>query len=571
MTLPRRFAGLILLLIFLTACLPVPAADPPAKRPTARLAVLVVFDQFRGDYLQRWDELLGEDGFHRLEQDGAWFQNCHYPYANTVTGAGHASLGTGTSPDKHGIIANNWFDRTEGEAVYCAAVPRYQRVPLADPAKDNADKPKKSKGGGSPDRLLSPTLADALKAATDGKGRVVSLSLKDRGAVLTAGKRPDACYWFDASDGLFVTSTYYRDRAHDWVEEFNKGRPADLWFGRDWRHLRPSLDYAKYSGPDDVTGEGLGVKKSQGRAFPHPMTGGQTKPGADYYETLYTSPFANDLLLDLAKRAIDELKLGTNDTPDLLCLSFSSNDPVGHIWGPDSQEVLDTTLRTDLVVKELLNHLDARVGKGRYILALSADHGVCPLPEVSREKGRDAKRLDPKLVREEAEAFLQEKFGKKDGRWIEATDGGSIYLNRATLKAAGAEQTRVEEALADWFIKRPEFQAAYTRTQLLKEIRKEDEISQRVRHSFHPERGGDVYPVLKPYYLMDIYLTGTTHGTPHAYDTHVPLLVYGPGVRPAVRREPIIPQAATVILASGLGIKAPADAEAPLPEKLFEE
>jgi predicted AlkP superfamily pyrophosphatase or phosphodiesterase len=550
---------------------------PAAQAPDVRLAVLVVFDQLRGDYPRRWAEVFGEDGFRRLGREGASFENCHYPYSNTVTGAGHASLATGTWPARHGVIGNNWYERSEGEAVYCATLPRYQRVPpveakAAGEGPEGGGKSKKARAGGAPDRLLTQTLADVVKQAG---GKVVSLSLKDRGAVFMGGRRPDACYWFDTADGRFVTSTYYRDCVHPWVEEFDRGRPADFWFGRAWRRLRPDLDYQKYSGPDDVAGEGVGFKKSQGRTFPHPMTGGAKQPGTDYYETLTFSPFGNDLLLELARKAIDTEKLGAGGTKDLLCLSFSSTDLVGHVWGPDSQEVFDTALRDDLVVKELLNYLDARVGKGRYLLVLSADHGVCPMPEVSRAKGREAVRLDPDRLYKEAEAFLNEKFGAKGeapARWLEKPpEPNNWYLNHAALRAAGVGQTRAEEVLSDWLRKQPGIEAVYTRSQLRDGVLQDDAIGQRVKRSFHPERSGDVLIVTKPYYLMDTYQTGTTHGTPHEYDTHVPLMVFGPGVRLGERREAVTPQAAAAILAHGLGVPPPRDAEAGVPEKLFGE
>jgi predicted AlkP superfamily pyrophosphatase or phosphodiesterase len=570
--------SVVLLALALAWPSPVPA-DPAQKAGTMRLAVLVVFDQMRGDYLTRWDELFGDDGFHRLEKDGAWFQNCHYPYAMTVTGAGHSSLATGTSAYKHGIVANEWHDRAEGESVYCATGKRYQRVPPAEKMDRKEDKKQKERDAGSPERLLSPTLGDALKEATGGKARIVALSLKDRSAVLPGGRRPDACYWLDTADGTIVTSTYYRDRVHPWVEEFNRHKGVDRfnrrmgvdrYFGRAWTRLRTDLDYARYSGPDDAPGEGTGY--GQGVTFPHAMDGGLKKPGKKYYDALYQSPFGNELLLDLVRRAIDAEQLGSRDTPDLLTISFSCNDPIGHCWGPDSQEVLDVTLRADRIVKELLAVLDAKVGKGRYVLTLAADHGVCPLPEASRARGREAERLEPTLMRKQAEDFLQETFGKKDEaktRWIEAFVNQNFYLDRAALKAAKVDAARVEKELARWAKDRPGIQAAYTRTQLLKGVDAKDEVGQRVRRSFHPERSGDVLLVLKPYYLMTTWLTGTMHGTPHPYDTHVPLLAYGPGIRGGVRKDAVTPQAGVAILAHALGIKPPRDAEAPVPEKLF--
>ncbi len=566
----RRLGVLALaLLVGVTLCnLPSPgagAADvPDGGRP--RLAVLVVFDQFRADYLTRWNDLFGEGGFHRLEREGAWFQNCNYPYADTITAAGHASILSGCSPATHGIIENEWYDRDSDAIVSCVGSDRYERVPPAPPpARGTRKKPT----GVSPDRMLAPTLGDALKDATAGRGRVVGLSFKDRSAVLPAGHRPDACYWLDTTTGTFVTSTYYRDRPHPWVEEFNRGRPADRWFGQDWTRLRTDLDYERYSGPDDQDGEGRGY--AEGRTFPHPITGGLRAPGSTYYSALYTSPFGNELLLDLVERAIDAEQLGRHAQPDLLCVSFSCNDPIGHVWGPDSQEVLDVTLRSDVIVRRLLAYLDEHVGKGRYVLALTADHGVCPLPEVSREKGRDAGRIPASLLALKAPAFLDSTFGAGDGndRWFEAIAAPWIYLNQKLLAKRGLKSSQVEEALAGWLRTQPGVQAVYTRTQLLAGVPADDAVGQAVRHGFFPERSGDVVIVQKPYWLFPSLLLQTTHGTPHPYDTHVPLLVLGPGVKPGARQDPVTPQAAAAILAHGLGISPPAKAEAGVPDGLF--
>jgi predicted AlkP superfamily pyrophosphatase or phosphodiesterase len=552
----------------LAACfIPAAVAGDNSKRPS-KLAVLVVFDQMRGDYLTRWDELFGDGGFHRLEKEGAWYQNCHYPYAHTVTGAGHASLLTGCTPMTHGVVANDWFDRATGEEVYCATSSRYQRVPpLVEKAGE--PNPRKARPVGAPDRLLAPTLGDALKEATGGKGRVVALSLKDRGCVLPAGRKPDACYWFDTNTGTFVTSTFYRDRVHPWVEEFNRTQPGDRWFGKSWTRLRADIDYERHSGPDDQVGEGNGIV--QGRVFPHSMNGGLKRPGKLSYEALYNSPFGNEMLLDLVKRAIDAEELGKHDTPDLLSVSFSCNDPIGHCWGPDSQEVLDVTLRSDLIVKELLATLDAKVGKGRYTLVQTADHGVCPLPEVARKEGKEADRILPSELGRSIELFLDSTHdnGRRQVAWLDDLVYPWIYLNQRTIQKLGLKQGEVEDALVAWVKKQPGIQNAYTRAQLLKGLPADDAIGQSVRRSFHPERSGDVTIVVKPYYQITPFLVGTGHGTPHTYDTHVPLLVFGPDVNSGIRKEKVMPQTAAAILAHALGIKPPASAEFAVPEGLF--
>jgi hypothetical protein len=563
------FAGIFSLTLFLplSGSTSVRGAEPPAEAP--RLAVLVYFDQLRGDYLSRWDKLFGEGGFHRLEKDGAWFQNCHYPYSDTVTAAGHASVATGCSPRTHGIIANDWYDRSAGAAVYCVSSERYEQVPSrALPVDTDPKKKKKKSMGVSPERLLAPTVADALKEATEGKGRVVSLSLKDRSAVMPAGRRPDACYWLDLANGEFVTSTFYRDRLHPWVAEFNRSGTIDAWMGKEWTRRREDVDYEKYSGPDDAAGEGTSLFS---RTFPHPLDGGFLKLKTAYYGSLYLSPFGNDLLLALARRAIEAEQMGKRDTTDLLCLSFSSNDAIGHCWGPDSHEVLDVTLRSDQIVKELLACLDKLVGKGRYVLVLTADHGVCPLPEATRRHGGEAARIDTTVLMKKASAFLGETFKvpADDARWVEWTEGPWLYLNRALLSRHNLKQSEVETALAGWLKKQPGIGSVYTRGQLLAGIPADDTVGQSVKLSFYPERSGDVRIIEKPYYLLTTRLTGTNHGTPHDYDTHVPLLVYGADVRPGVRRENITPQAAAVILARALGIKPPAKASATVPTDLF--
>jgi predicted AlkP superfamily pyrophosphatase or phosphodiesterase len=555
----------LLLGLMLTSTASLAVAGEPAKAKS-KLAVLVVFDQMRGDYLTRWDTLFADDGFHRLEKEGAWFQNCHYPYANTVTGAGHASLLTGCSPMTHGIVSNEWFDRTSGEEVYCATMPRYERVP---PLLESNGEPLKTKAAGSPERLLAPTLADALKSGTDGKGRVVALSLKDRSCVLPAGRKADACYWFDSSTGTFITSTYYRDQVHPWVRDFNLSKPANRWFDHEWTRLRADLDYERFSGPDDQPGEGKGVL--QGRTFPHSMRARLKRPGKLSYDALYNSPVGNDLLLDLVKRAIDAEEPGKHETPDLLSVSFSSNDPIGHCWGPDSQEVLDVTLRSDLIVKELLAALDAKVGKGCYTLVLTADHGVCPLPEVIRKQGKESDRILPSELRRDMSAFLDATYDEGRGRltWIDSLTYPWVYLNLRTLQRLNLKQEDVEAKLAEWLKKQTGIQTAYPRSELLKGVPQDDAIGQAVYRSFHPDRSGDVTIVVKPYYQVTPFLTGTGHGTPHSYDTHVPLLVFGPDIRPGARKDKVVPQTVAAVLAQAIGIKPPAAAEYAVPAGLF--
>jgi arylsulfatase A-like enzyme len=568
-----RLAAVCGILITLLAT----AAEPTKPTSTKpKLLVLVVFDQFRGDYLSRWDSLFCEDGFRRLEREGTWFTNCHYPYAVTMTGPGHASLGTGCSPDRHGIITNDWYDRAAGTTVYCATTERYHTVTsLPADEEEKLAKERKEKGSGTPDRMMVPTFAEKLKDATGGKSKVVALSLKDRSAVMPGGRKADACYWFEDHIGQFVTSSFYRDKPHAWVTEYNRTNPADRWFGKPWNRLLDTIDYGRYSGPDDVAAEGTGVAKKQGRTFPHPMDAGLKKPGRDYYDTVVTSPFGNELLLDFAIRAMEAEKLGENEVPDFLSISFSSNDLIGHQYGPDSQEVLDVTLRSDLIVRDLLKALDRRVGKGNYVLCLSADHGICPLPEVAAAEGKDAKRIGALGAigfAAKALAFMVNKFGPTEGKTLWVDNFSSfpwVYLNHKLIASRGLDLDQATDALADYFRRQDFVQSVYTRRQLEAPPLASDEPALRMmRKSYRPERCGDLAIVNKPYYLVTQYATGTSHGTPHDYDTHVPLVVMGPGIPTGKYDDRVVPQAVVPIFARAAGVAPPDTCEANLPDRL---
>ncbi len=557
----------------------IPPAAPLVGSPRVKLAVLVVFDQMRGDYLKTWQPLFGKDGFVRLQTDGAWFTNCHYPYGTTTTGPGHASMLSGTCADRHGIINNNWSER--GGTVYCAGSARYDMVPYAPPPepKDGKRPPKEV---GNPDRLLAETVADVLKARHP-RSRVFGLSLKDRSAILPTGKHPDGAFWFT---GRFSTSTYYAERLPPWVEAFNNSKIADQWFGKDWEHFRRDISYETWSGPDDAPGEGKGVEVKekddpargwcQGVKFPHPNTGGRDRPTSKYYESLANSPFGNDLLLEFAKTCVTAEGLGANTVPDLLVVSFSSNDLIGHTWGPDSQEVLDVTLRSDALMADFLAFLDAKVGQGQYLLAVTADHGICPLVEASRSKGRDAKRVDPAALQKELEAHLTAKFGgpsiaegAKKPAWVESVVFPWVYFNSGVVKASGKTIPEVAKVASEFFATHPDVARTFTRADLEAGFPAADVIGNRVRRSYYPARSGDLYVVLKEWDLPSKPLdTGTTHGAPFEYDTYVPLLVYGPGIPGGVRSEAVTPQAIAAIFAKWLDVPLPNKAEFPVPATL---
>ena len=350
--------------------------------PRVKLTVLVVFDQMRGDYPERWKTLFVTDGFARLQTEGATFVNCHYPYAITTTGPGHASMLSGTCPDRHGIVNNNWYDG--GASCTVPARCATSSSPPAPTPKGEGSRQPGSDARGDRRGCAAPNSpqGEDLRPVAQGPLR----DSPDRQAARRRVLVQRQVRHFDAT----TPSAY-----HPWVEEFNDSKAADQWFGKDWTRFRTDIDYEKWSRAGHRRGRGQrhcgdgegrpGKGLESGRStFPHPNTGGRAKPGKEYYEALANSPFGNELLLEFAKRCVTAERLGADDVPDLLVVSFSSNDLIGHTWGPDSQEVLDVTLRSDALVADLLGFLDAKVGKDQYLLAVTADHGICPLPEVSR-------------------------------------------------------------------------------------------------------------------------------------------------------------------------------------------
>jgi hypothetical protein len=475
---------------------------------------------------------------------------------------------TGACGDTHGIVNNDWIEG--GSQRYCAGDPKYWFIPGAKPAKD--------KNAGTPERLRSETVADVLKDVHGAKAKVFGLSLKDRSAILPTGRRPDGAYWFEG--GKFGTSTYYAERVHPWVEAFNDSKFADQWFGRDWTHFRTEVDYVHWTGGEDDTrgeGRGPGAKTYQGIAFPHPTTGGKPAVGAEYYEALANSPFGNDLLLEFAKTCVAAEELGADDDPDLLVVSFSSNDLIGHTWGPDSHEVLDVTLRSDALMADFCAFLDAKVGRGQYLMGITADHGVCPLPEVTFGTNPPTGRVGTRELADLIDAHLTARFpalkpaDKKASAWVDSIIFPWVKLNGRLIAASGQHPGAIADEAARALRADPEKRVfrTFTQAELAGTFPATDAVARRMQRSFFAPRCGELAIVLHPHWLPGPKgSTGTTHGTPFNYDTHVPLVVHGPGVSGGVRTEPTTPQAMASIFAKWLNVRRPKDAAFPLPAAL---
>ncbi|MGL6076241.1 MAG: alkaline phosphatase family protein [Fimbriiglobus sp.] len=489
----------------------------PESSPEGRLVVVVVVDQLRADYLERFATHFSNDGFEKLKQEGVWYSQAHVPFASTFTGPGHASIATGADPSVHGIVDNAWYDSGRGRKVICSTGDRaYERVPLGRAPKPLVD------GGLAPERLLIPTVGDVLVASK--QGRTFSLAIKDRTAVLLGGKNPDGVYCYDPLTGDFITSTFYRERLPGWVEQFNRDRHVDAWILKPWERLLPTGQYVPL-GLDDAPGERAGITSKE-HTFPHTISPDGTASEA-YYTNLEATPMANELVWKLAENCIQEEKLGQTGQTDLLFLGLSANDPIGHAFGPDSHEVMDATVRTDRLMEVILKSLTEKFGAGRFTLIVTADHGVCPLPE--RATASEAVRFDPSVEYSGLETVLVEKFGP--GPWVEKLEFPWVYLNRRLIQSQKLKSSEVEEVGAQWAANRPAVaEQSFSRTALTGPAL-DSTLGQMVQRSFHPDRSGDVYLVAKPGCLpLGKLSTGTTHGSPHPYDTHVPILAIGHGI-----------------------------------------
>ncbi len=549
---PRFFSHLKLLFLLLTGpMLAGHAAEPPA------LIVVISLDQFRQDYLEKFRPYFSAGGFNLFLNRGTAFTNCHYRHSLTKTGPGHAVLLSGVHANIHGIIANDWIDRNTFVRVNCVDDPSVEVLGLAESTGGVRMPGSKAMIGRSPKNYLVTTVGDELKAERGGQPRIIGISNKDRAAVLMGGQLASAAYYTEGAH--FVSSTYYMKELPQWVRDFNAAGKQDAYFGRVWDRVLPVEAYA-IQGPDDSPGEftGLGL----GRTFPKTVTGGDAKPGANFYETLIHTPFASEILADFARAAIENENLGRRGVTDMLCLSFSSTDYIGHDTGPESHEVMDMAVRIDRILEGLFKFLDARIGLDRCLIVLSADHGAAPLAE--RLKAIDprfpAGRIDNALVLRTTEAALDRAFGSLAGagRWI-VPDGYSLLLAPEALAEKKIARPAAESVVRDALMTLDFVEAAYTRTQL-EAGNVNTEYGRRALLSFNRERSGDVFYQSKPFWF-DRDGFGTNHGSPYNYDTHVPLLWFGAGIPAGVRSEPVGVDDLAPTLARLLGLTAPPRSE----------
>lgn len=513
---------LLSLCIFLVSCAPLSrkqnnnsttatiiTLNDDLKRP--KLVVGIVVDQMRYDYLTRFYKRYGDGGFKRLMKDGFNCTNNHYNFVPTYTAPGHASIYTGTSPMNNGIIGNNWYDKVAGEMIYNASDNRV--LPVGTLSDD---------GKMSPYRMLTSTVTDELELHTQGRAKVIGVSIKDRGAILPAGHAADAAYWYRGSDeGTFISSSFYMDQLPQWVKKFNDNNPSEQYV-REWNTLFPLNTYV--ASGSDLNDFEKAPRGKETATFPYDLPQLMEKNGG--FSLLKGTPYGNSLVADFAIAALNNEQMGLDDIPDFLAVSFSSTDYVGHQYGVNSVELEDTYLRLDLEIERLLNELDQQVGNGNYTVFLTADHGAVNNPAYLQSQGVNAGYMDSKKLEEYLKEHLKKDLGNET--YIKDISNNQIFLDYEKLNAARLEASYVQEYLAQLLINYPQIDKVFTREALTNNDFTNG-VGALIQNGFHHKRSGDVVFVLEPGVIV-YSKTGSTHGSPQSYDTHVPLLFYGLGI-----------------------------------------
>ncbi len=514
---------LALLALSLTGCkTEAPPPPPPPPEGTPRLILFLVVDQARYDYLERFRPLLSS-GLARLLDEAVVFTNAHHDHAFTSTAPGHATLATGVHPARHGIINNWWLDRATARPT----------LAVGDPP--------------SPKLLLAPALGDWLKAAYP-SARIFAAAGKDRAAILTAGQKPDGAFWSSSKYGLFTTSKHYLDKEPEWLRAYHRNHFPDRYFGQAWEPLPEVVEHMEALGLQTID---RGIVDRQ---FPHAIGSASPAPGIGYYrDFLNATPFGDAYLADFARALIESEQLGQDAVPDFLGLGFSAMDKIGHSFGPDSPEILDTLLRLDRVLGELLDYVDEHVGLEHTIVSLSGDHGVAPVPEVLQARGVEARRYGTEdiLCFQQARGQLREKLGRE---WLL----GSYYFDRQAAAASGVDLEMLEDEGRRLLEQCPGVVRVWTASELGKDASPAadpdlEKMRRLYAHSFHPERSPDLLVQLEPNHLP-YQTTVANHGSPYPYDSHVPWLLRLPSGTGARVVDPVftVDVAPTVARLAGL-------------------
>mgnify|MGYP002347437804 CR=1 FL=1 len=481
----------------------------PLERP--KLVVGIVVDQMRYDYLYRYYDKYQEGGFKRLINDGFNCRNNHYHYALTVTAAGHSAVYTGALPAVNGIVGNDWYDKAQSEKVYCT-----DDKTVATVGSSNV-----TVGKMSPRNLLVSTVTDQLRIATNFRSKTIGVAIKDRASILPAGHAASGAYWFDSKTGNFVTSTYYAEALPNWVKAYNDKKMPAEYLRKGWNTLLP-IDQYTQSSVDDAPWEGT-ISGEPKAVFPHELIG----TAGDAFGVMTTSPWGNTMTKDMAIAAIKGENMGKGKDTDFLAVSFSTPDRIGHTFGPNSVEQEDNYIKLDREFADLFNFLDSWTGKGNYTVFLTADHGAMDVPAYWQQNKLPAGLMNPTAITRTIVKSLHDAFG--EGEYIQAFENYQLYLNDPLLKKKNISVDDVYQVLRQVLLPIQGIADVLN----LKSIGTAPLNNYQLdlyKNNIHAKRSGDIQVIVQPGWFASSYGTGTDHGTPYNYDTHVPFLLYGWGI-----------------------------------------
>lgn len=548
------FTALLFFFVFSANAQQVPHKFDPEKdlMTTPRLVVGIVIDQMRYDYITRFWNRYGSDGFKRLISEGFNLRNNHFNYIPTYTGPGHASIFTGSAPESHGIIGNSWYDKFEGKSVYCAGDPSVTSVGTNDEA-----------GKMSPHRLITTTVADENRLHTQMRGKTIGISMKDRGAVLPAGHTANAAYWFHGeNEGAWISSSFYMANLPQWVQDFNKSGHVEKYL-KPWTTLEDVDSYVE-SGVDINIFEG-GFQGKADTGFPYDLMALKEENGG--YDIVKNTPYGNNLTTDFAIAALDGEQLGMDNDTDFLTVSYSSTDYIGHNFGVNSKEIQDTYLRLDQDLARLLKVLDEKVGEGNYTLFLTADHGGVHVPAYLESVRIPSGYFEWGALKDSLNNFLGTKY--PNNSLVENIYSNQVFLNYDEVLKMDVTSGTLQEEIAHYLLQYDMINRVFTRNQL-QSASFTEKIASAVDKGFNQKRSGDVVMVLDPS-VISYSRTGSTHGSGQNYDTHAPLIFYGKGIKQgsSLERTEIIDIAPTI--SALLGISFPNGATGKPLYMVFEE
>jgi len=502
----------IFFLLFITL-FTISCQEKEEENRKSKLVIGIVIDQMRYDYLTRFADRYSEKGFKRLLKGGFSLENAHYNYIPTYTAPGHASIFTGTTPTNHGIISNNWYDKFAKETIYCVDDENFETVGNSG-----------NVGKKSPKRLYTTTVTDQLHLAQNMNGKTIGVAIKDRSSILPAGHTANAAYWFDGGDfGGFITSSFYMNELPKWVEDFNSNGKAAQYVNEPWETLYDIETY-KNSIADDNIYENLFAGEEKA-IFPKDIA--KLKETNRNFEIIKGIPAGNTITADFAKATIINESLGKSDYTDFLTVSFSSTDYVGHQFGPNSVEIEDTYLRLDRDLGEFFEFLDAEVGVGNYTLFLTADHAAVEVPAYLQSLKIPAHYLDTKKFRDFVLSVTKKYFNSE--KLIENVSNYQIFLNKSAIETAGFEVKKVADKLAEEVVNFDGIYKAIT-AEALQKTDFDGGILEKLQNGYNQKFSGDVLMIPYPNTLIS-KRTGTSHGSGNSYDTHIPMIFYGNGIK----------------------------------------